>query len=557
MTSARVPDDLVRNWLNRIAQEKLLGGGARRYALLTYLVIEELEGRGESLKAYAIALDALGRSTDFDPSTDSIVRVEVARLRDALALYYARTADADEPRILIPKGSYRPIITHPSPPEPDKVIAPNRRFRLNAFLAVSAVSVMGLLAFILTVFIGSEELVERPGRPIIEVASLTLDDRSETTLFAIGFRHQLLSDLTHLPTAVVRDGPVIPDALRSTSAPNPDYRLKIVPTFQGDVGIIGLQLTSVRDETILWAKSVSVSSNAEGFFGHLEEAITGIGQEIAGASGAITTDQARRSASQYQTGEQNSEYECLVVSLAYDATKEAEARQASTECLAAAVSAGTTNATLVALHALNLFFMSGEFGSSVDRDAILSSAAKHAQRATEIDPSDALSQEVLGNIQSALGDRLGAIASYAKAVKLAPSRPAPHFLLGWQRALQGDWNLGVIDMQNGIDMAPTVPGYMIIPLVLDAFRRSDYEMSLQRAKEVIRRGDPRGFSLAFAASIALGDEEAARKYFFDPAARTANDPIDPMREVRVTFSNPDVMPKYQEAVGPFIGRLGR
>ncbi|MEP4310993.1 MAG: hypothetical protein ABJ364_14720 [Lentilitoribacter sp.] len=40
---------------------------------------EELEGRSESLKAYAIALDVMGRRADFDPSTDSIVRVEVAR----------------------------------------------------------------------------------------------------------------------------------------------------------------------------------------------------------------------------------------------------------------------------------------------------------------------------------------------------------------------------------------------------------------------------------------------------------------------------------------------
>ena len=96
---------------------------------------------------------------------------------------------------------------------------------------------------------------------------------------------------------------------------------------------------------------------------------------------------------------------------------------------------------------------------------------------------------------------------------------------------------------------------MIIPLVLDAFRRSDYELSLQRAEEVIRRGDQRGYSLAFAAGLALGDEEATISYFRDPEARTSGDPMDPMREVRVTFSDPDVMPKYEAVIRPFMQTL--
>jgi len=97
-------------WLERARSETLLKGGQRRYDLLEYLVREELEQRGENLKAYAIALDVLGRSEDFDPATDSIVRVEVARLRDALELHYARSTDLSEPRVSIPKGSYRPVI---------------------------------------------------------------------------------------------------------------------------------------------------------------------------------------------------------------------------------------------------------------------------------------------------------------------------------------------------------------------------------------------------------------------------------------------------------------
>ena len=84
--------EVVYQWVERAKDEKLLKGGRRRYELLDYRMREHLERRGENLKAYSIALDVLGRGADFDPSIDSIVRVEVARLRDALDLYYARSS---------------------------------------------------------------------------------------------------------------------------------------------------------------------------------------------------------------------------------------------------------------------------------------------------------------------------------------------------------------------------------------------------------------------------------------------------------------------------------
>lgn len=87
-----------------------LGAGGRLPALLRYLVSEELAGRGDRLKAYAIATEVLGRTSSFDPSQDSIVRVEVARLRRALDYYYATEGRAEALRITIPRGGYRPLI---------------------------------------------------------------------------------------------------------------------------------------------------------------------------------------------------------------------------------------------------------------------------------------------------------------------------------------------------------------------------------------------------------------------------------------------------------------
>lgn len=75
--------------ITRLERSGALGTGGRLAALLRYLVAEELAGRGDRLKAYAIATEILGRGPDFDPQQDSIVRVEIARLRKALDLYFA------------------------------------------------------------------------------------------------------------------------------------------------------------------------------------------------------------------------------------------------------------------------------------------------------------------------------------------------------------------------------------------------------------------------------------------------------------------------------------
>ncbi len=110
--------------LTRISASGVLGSKSRIQKLLQYLVKMEIDGQGDRLKAFTIATEVLGRGNDFDPSTDSIVRVEVNRLRQALEHYYNTQGAEDPLRIEIPKGTYRPKIlatepdlSEPLPPE--------------------------------------------------------------------------------------------------------------------------------------------------------------------------------------------------------------------------------------------------------------------------------------------------------------------------------------------------------------------------------------------------------------------------------------------------------
>jgi hypothetical protein len=99
----------VRAALARLIASGALGKSGQLAHFLTYVVEETLAGRAERIKAYTIAVDALGRDARFDPQADPIVRVEAGRLRRALESYYA-TAGRDEPIVIeLPRGSYIPV----------------------------------------------------------------------------------------------------------------------------------------------------------------------------------------------------------------------------------------------------------------------------------------------------------------------------------------------------------------------------------------------------------------------------------------------------------------
>lgn len=99
---------VVREVLARVQESKLFCASQRQSDLLAYLVNEEIEGRGDRLKSYSIAIDVFGRGADFDPASNSTVRVEMHRLRQALMLFNATEGQGLAATILLEPGAYRP-----------------------------------------------------------------------------------------------------------------------------------------------------------------------------------------------------------------------------------------------------------------------------------------------------------------------------------------------------------------------------------------------------------------------------------------------------------------
>ena len=80
--------------------QKILGSDAFTRAdslrrLLAFVVHETIAGRGEQVKEYSLGVSVLGKAESFDPKADPIVRVQMRRLRERLARYYAADGGCD------------------------------------------------------------------------------------------------------------------------------------------------------------------------------------------------------------------------------------------------------------------------------------------------------------------------------------------------------------------------------------------------------------------------------------------------------------------------------
>lgn len=106
-----VPGDVTREQLaaavEQISRAGILDKKPNQARLFHYLADRLLHGAAEPAKEYVLGAEVLGRGVDFDPRTDSIVRVEIRKLRQTLEEYYATGPGKDEPVLLrIPRGVY-------------------------------------------------------------------------------------------------------------------------------------------------------------------------------------------------------------------------------------------------------------------------------------------------------------------------------------------------------------------------------------------------------------------------------------------------------------------
>src|SRR6478672_3766254 len=99
--------DEIRAQVERMVRSKVFETSEVHRRLLQYLADKTIKGEADRLKEYTIGLEAFGKPDSYDPRHDSIVRLQVGRLRQKLTAYYQSEAGQNDVLISLPKGAFK------------------------------------------------------------------------------------------------------------------------------------------------------------------------------------------------------------------------------------------------------------------------------------------------------------------------------------------------------------------------------------------------------------------------------------------------------------------
>lgn len=550
--------NLALQALGAILQSGVIGERSRLRSVLRYLVTEEIEGRGDRLKAYSIGVDVIGRSEDFDPSSDSIVRVEMNRLRAALDAYYAGPGADDPLEISLPPGTYRPafnIRKEADAETEENAAAPARRRRFWMAAVAAVVCVAAIAGYFL--WDRGPSLAEldaaRLDAPIVEVGEIqNLVPEPQFGYVADGLRSLLLSDLSHFRTMRVRLQPSSAQ-ISAGDAELADFRVAGFLTRPGDA--IRLQLVLIDTETlqILWSVDEALPDTYNGLHDVYIERIHEFAGAIGSPSGAIVAESLRR-AEALKIGaeeERRAVYPCLLRWHAFDLTKTPGNRERARACLAAHIENDVQIGAIWAAYAMMWFldWTLQENRSPTD----LEPALVAAKRAIRLDPNGSEGHEYLGSINLALGRTIEARRHFERAAALNPSKPDIRLVLGWGSCMEGKPDEGLAGIRRGIELSPAPPGWFYITLSMCLFQTAEYDAALDAAESVVRTGDDRGVPLALAAAARAGRADAVERY----RNRYNEMEGDPMGPIIGAFNVPSLIRKYQDTLVYFVEQRER
>jgi hypothetical protein len=140
--------------IDKLVNSHVLHGSESLCKLLRYLAKHVLDHPGSPIKEYQIATEVFGRSTDFDPQLDSMVRVQAGRLRVKLAEYYGSDGAQDPVVVELPKGTYvlsfhhRAIVPNRSPTGSIRSDTPGSAIWRNWIIATTLLAVLLAVAVI-------------------------------------------------------------------------------------------------------------------------------------------------------------------------------------------------------------------------------------------------------------------------------------------------------------------------------------------------------------------------------------------------------------------------
>jgi hypothetical protein len=378
--------------------------------LLRYLVNETLAGRGNLVKAYSVAVDALGRDPDFDAQADSYPRVQMGRLRRALELHYAHHASDQGATLVLEPGSYRVrlggtershVILTPShavadrkpdlpaalielitPPTTVERLSPETviRFRSVWFrVAALIVFVIGLGYFLWADPVSFDPQVAGAERPVLHVRSTNMaGGQAVSATLLDGLSRSWITRLS------VEEGPGV-NVSQAGASDAFNLATQLVNTDRAR-NTLFLRLSDSRSGTLVWSGAVDVPKDN----GNLADILAPVIAHIAGPYGVISNQQTRK----YE-GSKSGGFACLLKYLAFQKSHDPAAQKQVGTCLAKPVN---DNVLVPVIFAARAFFTLESITPQTKREAAIATALDFAHKAIDADSKNAFAHFAMARI---------------------------------------------------------------------------------------------------------------------------------------------------------------
>ncbi|MGV8854422.1 MAG: hypothetical protein ACOH2L_07215 [Devosia sp.] len=497
---------------------------------LDYIVKRTLAGDEQSIKAYSIAVDVLGRSVDFDPQSDPIVRVQARRLRGLLEEYYRGPGHADPVRIGLPVGRYVPefhtidVPLDGAPALAREGPAPGGRARVIGGITLSwfvlAVTMLAILAS------GMALLIFRPAAPAQSSASVGLQPPDVTVVefqnlvgtdsdapkFA-GLAIELVTDLAQFEDVNVHyGGGGGPNGAVSDGASS-DYVLTGIVRLDRTLVQYSAILTDSQSGLVVWNHTVAIPLLDASQSGVLDEVSRQLSLILGSPRGPLHAGARALLAQAEMPEDQASLYLCTMLFHAYrDSAAVSTAAQTRT-CLADLSEAEQSSAIGLAISSS---LLAEQPQDPQDETTTPAERVAHAEagldQAVGLAPVSGFVWEQRARLRQTMGQFDLARSDYGSAIQLNPANGDA--LAGFARLLAfgGDVPGGQSMARDAVEGTPDPPDWYFGVPALVALRAGNNAAAIQNAVRYARADPELGPILAILAGQRGRNDTIVNRY---------------------------------------------
>ena len=458
-TNDTPPDaDAVLSALDKVLASEEFARSPRIVGFFRFVVVETLEGRGDYIKAYTIALEAFGRDEAFDPQLDPVVRVQAVRLRRMLKEYYLTEGKDDAVVIELPRGSYIPIFSRRS-------------------VAKEQTQIQGHKS-------------DYFGPSIVVLPFTNLSNNPEQQIFADGITEEIITRLAKFRElyVIARHTANLYAGL-SLSVGKIAEELGVGYVMEGSIKRSGnvirvtARLISGTQGSDIWNETFDRELNVDNLLALQDDIANKIVATIAQPYGVIARKEMARARGPNKSSLDS--YKALLGYYTYYQRASQENNYQACQDLEAATNLNPEHAEIWgALACLKADQYLLSFVEKTETDVAVIAALEAAEKGMNLDPDSAICQH--GWIWSNFAAK-NIRSCHEVAERAVAANPNNTLLLGdWGFALacSGNWDRGLELIDQAMARNPATPSIYFVPTVLDLYRRDQFSQALAVANRI-------------------------------------------------------------------------